>query len=428
MAQIFPFRALRFDPVRVPHRLALTQPYDKITPAMQERYYQQSPYNLVRIELGKAEPADDSSHNAYTRAAATLAAWRRDGILSPDPQPSIYLCVQTFSSPGSAQQTERRGFIALSPLHDYSDRVVFRHEQTLSKPKADRLDLLRATRLQTGQLFMLYTDPAGHVERLLHPTGDPATDVQDEYGVRHRLWPIAATETIAALQRLMQDKQLIIADGHHRYETALAYRDERCSAGHNDPAAERLMLTFVNMDSPGLVILPTHRVLRDFAGFRAQQFLAVVKKFFDLEPLPSPDLSNVLARLRQAGSDSPAFVAVTDQGMHLLRARPGAADSSLSDLSPAQRTLDVVQLHRVVLQHVLGISEQAVREFQPIDYLRDAAEAVERVRSGATAAFLMNPVTPQQLRDVAFAGQVMPQKSTDFYPKLLSGMAMYALD
>ena len=232
MADIHPFRALRYDLQRVSASQVVTQPYDKITPAMQERYYAASPYNLVRIILGRREAEDNASNNVYTRAAAYGRQWRADGIFRQDSEPSIYAYSQTFTAP-SGSKFERRGFIALGRVEDYSAKVVFRHEQTLSKPKADRLDLLRATRAHYEQLFLLYED-SGEIDSLLKPKAAPTIEVDDEYGVTHRVWRISDPAVIAAVQKKMRDKKLVIADGHHRYETALNFRNEsRSAAGVN---------------------------------------------------------------------------------------------------------------------------------------------------------------------------------------------------
>src|SRR5437762_7697154 len=260
MAHIKPFRALRYDPARVAVSQAATQPYDKITSQMQERYYAASPYNLVRIILGKRLATDGPADNAYTRASRFFSDWRRQGILLLDSEPSLYRYCQAFTVPAGTAESNRHGFIALGKIGDYSAGVVFRHEQTLAKPKADRLDLLRATRAHFGQIFMLYPDPAAEIEQALQPASPPVAELTDEYGVQHRLWRVSNSTTIELVQRAMQDKKLIIADGHHRYETALNYRNERrASAGSEaDPASaayEFVMMTFVNMDSPGLLIL-----------------------------------------------------------------------------------------------------------------------------------------------------------------------------
>ena len=224
MAHIVPFRALRYDPKRVSPASVVTQPYDKITPEGQARYYASSPYNLVRLILGKHEPGDGEQQNVYTRAASFFSDWRRQGIFLQDSQPSIYVYSQKFQVPGSSQMAERRGFIALGRVEDYASNVVFRHEQTLAKPKADRLNLVRATRAHFGQIFMLYND-TGEIDSLLAPNTTAATQVTDEYGVLHQLWPVSDPGLIDLVRGKMKDKKLIIADGHHRYETALNYRN-----------------------------------------------------------------------------------------------------------------------------------------------------------------------------------------------------------
>ncbi len=444
MADIAPFRALRYDPQRVPLDRVVTQPYDKITPAMQESYYSASPYNLVRVILGKSQPGDSEGSNTYSRAAANFQNWRKDGVLAQDPEPSLYRYTQTFHVPASAVgrtgeqrvELERVGFIGAGRIHDYSDQVVFRHEQTLSKPKSDRLNLLRATRAHFGQIFMLYSDPASSVDSVLASSVRPSAPdacVTDEYGVVHRLWRISDSEAIRSVQQAMADKKLIIADGHHRYETALNYRNERRAATSSpDPNApyERVMMTFVNMDAPGLVILPTHRVVFGLENFDLASFLSVAQPYFETVPLDgSPQLESALVSLREEGRSGPSLLIATKQASLILRARARAADALLPQYTPAQRQLDVVQLHKVLLENVLGLSEESIRNQENLSYVREAAEAVERVHHGeAQIAFLMNPCRMEQVRDIAFAGGVLPQKSTDFYPKLLSGLTIYSLD
>jgi uncharacterized protein (DUF1015 family) len=433
MARILPFPALRYNPARVRLAEVVTQPYDKITAEMQERYYAASPYNLVRIILGKREPGDNGQ-TAYTRAAAAFSQWRQEAILLQDPDPMLYAYAQEFAVPHSPQNSvERRGFIALGQLEPYSTGVVFRHEQTHSGPKTDRLNLLRATRAHFGQLFMLYNDPAGEIDDALAKVARyPAeVEVYDEYDVRHRLWPIPGM--VDFIRRRMENTKLIIADGHHRYETALNYQRERRDA---DPAApppgeaayDHVMMTFINMYAEGLVILPTHRVIAGLESFQEGQFLESARVFFDVEPVEVSDAAQAARILREAGKDRTALVAVTGSGSHLLRARPAEVNQTLEQLSAHQRGLDVVILHRLGLELALGITEEAIREQRYISYLRDGGEAIARVRSGANVAFLMNPVRMEQVRDTAFAGEVLPQKSTDFYPKLLSGLAIYALE
>jgi uncharacterized protein (DUF1015 family) len=449
MAQIIPFRALRYDPQQVSVGQAVTQPYDKISPSMQDRYYAASPYNLVRIILGRREDADNPANNVYTRAAADFRAWRNKGVLRPDSAPSVYVYSQHFTAPGESAAggpvRERRGFIALGRVEDYSARVVFRHEQTLAKPKADRLDLLRATRAHFGQIFMLYED-SGEIDAALSagtqsvPVSSPVIELTDEYQVVNRVWQVSDPTLIASVQKLMQDKKLIIADGHHRYETALAYRDERRAASRSTESAasaapdapyEFLMMTFVNLNSPGLVVLPTHRVVRGLPSFSAEDFQNSSRELFEIEEIdPALDGPRAAAILRDKGKSGTTLLAVTANRAFLIgKLRAGAAASMLAGLSPRQQQLDVVQLHKCLLEGVLKLSEESIREQRNLSYVRDADEALGQVRSGkADIAFLMNPCRVQQVRDVAFAGEVMPQKSTDFYPKLLSGLTIYALE
>ena len=431
MADILPFRALRYSPRHITQ--AVTQPYDKISPAMQERYYDASPYNLVRIILGRRESGDNTEHNVYTRAAAHFHEWRRQGILRADSAPSVYAYRQQFTVPGTNVRSERLGFIAIGRLEDYSAQVVYRHEQTLAKPKADRLDLLRATRAHFGQLFMLYED-SGEIDSLVSgaATATPTIEVTDEYGVVHRVWQVSDAALIDSLRSKMRDKKLIIADGHHRYETALNYRNEcRAAASGNskDAAHEFAMMTFVNMNSPGLLVLPTHRVVHGLPSLSADDFENSSREFFQVEEIDSSlDAARATGILREKGLNGIVLLAVAANRAFLLQ-NPQPGGQLLAGLSERQQALDVVQLHKRLLEGVLKLSEESIRNQQNISYVRDAADALAQVRNGsANIAFLMNSCRVQQVRDIAFAGEVMPQKSTDFYPKLLSGLTIYALD
>jgi uncharacterized protein (DUF1015 family) len=443
MAHIYPFRAWRYNPSAVRLEDVVTQPYDKISPAMQQAYYQRSPYNLVRIILGLPELFDaERGESVYTRAARDLRAWREEGVLAQEKAPAIFAYAQRFKVPGTETVKERRGFIALGKLHEYAEKVVFRHEQTLSKPKGDRLNLLKATHAHFGQIFMLYSDPAGSVEKTLYDGAGPAeAEVTDEYGVLHRLWKVSDPAVINLLTTAMADKKLIIADGHHRYETALNYSKDHAPTApakvESSPSQvpqpaypeAAVMMTFVNMDSDGLVILPTHRVVHSLTSFDPAAFARAAEEFFAVEALPAADAPALIETLR--AQPGPAFVAVTRSGDFLLRSKPDVIDATLAyaGIPPRQRQLDLTHLHSIVLDRLLGLDEEKVREQTNLRYLRDAAEAVEQVRRGeADVTFLTNPVTMEQLKEVAFAGDVMPQKSTDFFPKLLSGLTIYALD
>jgi len=444
MADIHPFRAFRYDLHQVSPDRVVTQPYDKITPALQDRYYAVSPHNLVRIILGRRKEGDNAEKNTYSRAAAYFRDWRQQGILRQDSVPSLYVYSQRFVIPdsikkGSATELERRGFIALGRIEDYSAGVVYRHEQTLAKPKADRLDLLRATRAHFGQIFMLYED-SGQVDSLLATNAAPDIEVTDEYNVVHRVWQITDPSLIDSARAAMSDKKLIIADGHHRYETALNYRNElRAAHSHSNtfPSTPRsapyefVMMTFVNMSSPALVILPTHRVVHSLDSFSEESFRNSARAFFDIEDVDAAlDAPRAAAILRECGRAGTSLLAVTANRAFLLHhPNPNMAAQVFGVLSIRQQALDVVQLHKCLLEKVLYLSEESIRNQQNISYIRDAAEALSLVRSArANIAFLMNPCRMAQVRDIAFAGDVMPQKSTDFYPKLLSGLTIYALD
>jgi uncharacterized protein (DUF1015 family) len=440
MARIYPFRAWRYNPSNVRLEDVVTQPYDKISPSMQQAYYQRSPFNLVRIILGLPELFDaERGESVYTRAARDFRAWREQGVLVQEKDPCVFAYSQRFRVPGSDTVKERRGFIALGRLHEYAEQVVFRHEQTLSKPKSDRLNLLKATRAHFGQIFMLYSDPAASVEEILYDGAGPGdAAVTDEYGVLHSVWRIADPAAIRLLAAAMADKKLIIADGHHRYETALNYSKEHAAAesksehGVNQlpqpPWPESaVMMTFVNMDSEGLLILPTHRVVHSLEHFDPVAFAKAAMEFFTVEALRD-DTAEAYTDLLTVQQGT-AFVAVTRAGALLFCAKPDAMAAALNAVPERQRQLDLTQLHSILLDKLLGLDAEKVREQTNIRYLRDAGEAVEQVRRAeADVAFLTNPVTMEQLREVAFAGEVMPQKSTDFYPKLLSGLAIYALD
>jgi uncharacterized protein (DUF1015 family) len=447
MAQVHPFRAFRYNPALAAFDRVLTQPYDKISPAMQEKYYAADPHNLISIEKGRAFPNDTAQNNVYTRAAAALESWMRDNIVAQDPAPAFYGYSQEYTVPGTGERRTRRGFIGAGKLEDYSAGVVFRHEQTLSGPKADRLELLRHTRTHTGQLFMMYSDAQRRVDAILgeaEASAAPATELPDEYDVVHRLWLIAEPERVAAIAQAMADQKLVIADGHHRYETALTYRNERRkAAGHADPNAsyEFAMMTFINTRSEGLTILPTHRVaanLHDFSWpsvrrhlepwFTAQTFS------FRNESEKSEARGKFLQRLADLRAQRAIGVYPAAQGAkrayYVLALRPGADLAQLlPNVSPLQRELDVVLLHEGILEPALGITPQAVTSEKNLTYEREAGAALEAVDSGAAQiAFLLNACEVEQVMRIATAGEVLPQKSTDFYPKLLSGITMYRAD
>jgi uncharacterized protein (DUF1015 family) len=442
MAEIFPFAGYRYDARRVAFESVLTQPYDKITPAMQERYYAASPYNLIAVEKGRTLASDTPANNVYTRAAAKLDEWIAEGILVKDSAPAIYAYSQEFTVPKTATRRVRRGFIALGRVEDYEKRVVFRHERTLAAPKADRIELLRHTRTQTGQLFMLYDDTTGRVdEMLIGASRQPAPiEMRDEYDVLHRVWPVTDAALIQRITTAMADKPLVVADGHHRYETALAYRDEcRARAGGPDACApyEKAMMTFVSARSQGLLILPAHRVVRNVEGFSIDRLCKELSNLFDWYGYPFTNDEERAAsyadfRKDLEGRRERHAIGIYAGGsafyLFLLR-KDADLDSLLPDLSPAQRQLDVVLLHRLMLEKGLGITAEAVAAEKHITYEREMDAAVATVDRGeAQLVCLLNPVSVSQVLEIALAGDVLPQKSTDFYPKLLSGLVVYRLE
>ena len=434
MAYISPFPALRYDQSKVTLTKTVTQPYYKISPAMQEHYYDADPHNLVRIILGKREASDNDHNNVYTRAAKYFADWRRDGALTADAEPSIYLYVQQFAVPGSSERLERRGFIALGRVEDYANKVVYRHEQTLSKPKADRFDLLRATKAHFEQIFMLYSDPASEIDNALNFNTSPDMETLDEYHVAHKVWKVSDPKLVKLIQDKMADKKLIIADGHHRYETSINYRNERRAAAggavNPDAPYEFTVMTFVNMDRPGLVILPTHRVVHGLADYNSDALRDGAKAYFHVKEIdPEFDAAEAATILRDAGKNGTALLAVTHNRAFIFDSPKTSDPKVFAGLSAKQQSLDVVQLHKCLLEGVLGLSEESIRNQQNLSYIRDAGEALTQVRRGsANVTFLMNPAKIEQVRDIAFAGDVMPQKSTDFFPKMISGFTTYALE
>jgi uncharacterized protein (DUF1015 family) len=445
MAQVFPFRAFRFNPQVAPFERVLTQPYDKISPQRQAEYYAMHPHNLIAVEKGLTHESDDARNNVYTRAAARVEEWIRDAVLLQDPAPAFYAYTQEFAVPGLQEKRTRRGFIGAGQLEDYAAGVVFRHEHTLSGPKADRLELLRHTRLHTGQLFMLYSDPQKRVDAVIaevEKSAVPATELADEYGVVHRLWPIAESDRVHTIQQAMADQKLVIADGHHRYETALNYRNERrAQAGASalpQASYERAMMTFINTRSEGLAILATHRVVANVHDFSWSAVRRYLEPWFSAEVFPCAGESErardkFLLRLKETAAQRSigAYPAGNGQrAFYLFQLRPGADLAQLLPTVPSlQRELDVVLLHEGILEPALGITLQSATREMNLTYEREASAAIAAVDSGrAQVSFLLNPVHVEKVVEIATANEVMPQKSTDFYPKLLSGITAYRVD
>jgi len=478
MAEILPFRALHYNSAQVARlEQVVTQPYDKISAAMQERYYDLSPYNLVRIIRRRQSPEDGEAHhldtprdNVYVGAARDFRDWIERRVLVSEVEPALYPYYQEYAAPGLRAGNEeprklRRGFIALCRLEDYSAGVVHRHEETLSGPKADRLELLKAARAHFGQIFMLYSDPEGAIEKMVdrETQSKPWERLEDEYGTTHSAWRVTEPLALERVVEGMRDKKLVIADGHHRYETALAYRDWRRAQADTDSRAEYVMATFVRMEGGGLTVLPTHRVVHGLPSFDWARFVSGAQTVFEVvgdgpafseagwaragveagsgnpDPGPRQSQPGVLPdhfirfqeQLAHAGGERPTISVYGGPGkLVLLRLRRDIDLARLlPDVHPSLARLDVVILHRIILERVLGIDRKAVQQEKNLRYVRDMGEAIEQVENGrAQLCLLMNPTPIEAVRDNAFAGRVLPQKSTDFYPKLLSGLTIYWLD
>jgi uncharacterized protein (DUF1015 family) len=342
-----------------------------------------------------------------------MQEWISSGVWARDAAPGMFAYFQEFVVPDTGERLVRKGFIALGQVEEYSAGIVFRHEQTLSGPKKDRMELLKHTRTHFEPIFMLYPDPSGAIDALLDEAAaaPPIAEVTDEYGAIHRMWKVGAG---AQIQQLMADKKLLIADGHHRYETAMAFQRDHPHL----PGASRMIMAFVNMHSAGLKILATHRLV---SGVDTAGFLAAASRDFEVREIASLDY--LKAAWAASGDRSIIGAAIGDK-LYQLEDRT-APHGALNVLG----ALDVRILHEGLLGKALGIGEEAVRDEKHLRYIRGIDLAVEEVRKGAAQiAFLLKPTSVRQVADTSFSGGVMPQKSTDFYPKLLSGMVMYKLD
>ncbi len=378
---------------------------------MQARYLSASPYNLVRIVLGPSYPTDTADNNVYARAQRYFSEWIQEGVLRADPQPCLYAYTQEFTPPDGGAKLVRKGVIGLGAVEDYSAGIVHRHEQTLAGPKKDRLELLRRTHAHFGQIFMLYADPDLALDRIVDAASaePPAARVEDEFKTIHCLWPISSAATIREAQRILSGKKLLIADGHHRYETALAFRNENPELA----GAANVMMTFVNMHSPGLKILATHRVVSNLADFNVAD---LVQK-------------TGAQRLQSVAALKDVFATPAPTRLRIGIAVGRAPEVYLIDRERRQSDLDVQVLHREILAALLGIDEEAVRDESHLQYVRGIDAALEKLTGGAAQiVFLLEPTTIAQVAKTAFSGGVMPQKSTDFYPKLLSGLTIYKID
>lgn len=433
MATIRPFRGIRYNPQRISDlSLVIAQPYDRIGKAQQAAYYAQHPNNFARIDYGVAEP-DEPNNNVYTRARDYAAAWLAEGVFMREPQPALYALEQTFSTPDGVAHT-RRSFTAALQLSAFGEGIVLPHERTFSGPKTDRLNLTRATQAAWGHIFILYPDSHNRINALLQPVLERTTSavVRErviEPAVEQRFWVLDDPALSAAIAEEMQPKRgLVIADGHHRYETALNYRDEMRAqhpAAPADAAFNYALVTLVSMSDAGLVILPTHRLVRSAMSSAALR--DALAAYFDVQRM---DNRAALEQAQRGASPQLPRYGLYDGNYHLLTLRDADAMAHLApERTAAWRALDVAVLHKLVLEDVMQLSAGHGHPDDAITYLRDVNAGYAAVDAGnANFLFVLNPTRMEQVNACTQAGEKMPQKSTDFYPKMVSGLVAMSLD
>lgn len=431
MAQIAPFPGLHYDPTRVSLNTVIAPPYDVLSPAQQDALHAQSPDNIVRLILSKEEPGDNAEQNRYTRAASFLREELAKGVMVQDAEPALYEYIQRFPHPLSPKQTvERRALFVALKLEPYENGVVLPHEETHPKAKADRLDLMRATEANPEPIYGLYEDPEQTVANSLTTSrGDAApllsADATGAYGPEeHRIYRHTDPHLLAELEDFFASRRVWIADGHHRYETALNYQKEK---GGNASPADYLLIGLSAFEDLGLVVLPTHRLVRNVSEARLESLALQLDRFFTVQSLP---VEAARTWLREQIAGQHQFVIVTKNSTYALTLRDNSLLDTAMDAShcEAWRRLDVSILQTFVLDRTLGISYRDLAHTPDVSYTRDEDEAVQKVRTGEydLACLLQNP-SVTEVRDVASAGDKMPQKSTFFYPKLWSGLVLRSL-
>ena len=435
MPDLRPFRALRYEPSRVRDLAAVVAPpYDVIDPEMRARLVARDPANVVRLDM-PVEELGDGPDDRYRRAARTLAAWRSDGTLRKDPQPSIYVYEQRYLVPGTERERTQRGFFARLRLEPYGpDSGVLPHERTLSGPKEDSYKLLRATGVNTSPVVVLFDDISGSTEDRLAAVagGPPDLDVTDDDGVCHRMWSLPASGdgpasiVAGSLLEAGGSAPVTIADGHHRYETALRYRDERrmSRSCDEDPPFDYVLALMLEATRQELTVLPTHRLVRRIGSGGAEHLLARAPELFDIEPIESSDAMKAALTGGDAAGGRGRFGLWTRAGGAILTARRDAFAPFLPAGGVAVRSLDVTLL-ATSLDRLAGIDADAVAD-GAVGYTKSAEDAIAAVDtgSGADAAFLLEPTPVVSIEAVAREGDVMPQKSTYFYPKALTGLVI----
>ncbi len=439
MAEIQPFAATRYSTEYQPDLdKLLTPPYDVISSEMQSGFYDRHPRNLVRIDYGRNELGDEKTGpNKYTRAAETFTAWKKEGVLARDPKPAIYVYEQEFDLPGRGRR-KRRGFFCAVKLEGLQEGIRA-HERTFEGPKADRLNLTRATNSNISPIFCVFQDEARVSDAILAKAGDGRTPIECTIDdIVHRLWIMDDPTEVAELQKALADKRLFIADGHHRYETALNYRAEmhKTHGESEDAPWDSTLMFLANTYDEGLEILPTHRVLTNAlsAGIDTARVMNELRKHFDVRELETPEDAGeaaavIAAELEKAGEVATSFAILLAPDRTLLASLKAGTDPAVlipdKEAAPEVKKLDVTLLHRYLIGR-LWLGEGAPEPgHDDILYIKDAARAVAMVRDeGYEAGFLLNPTKMDQVCEIAGLGMRMPQKSTYFYPKIITGMVI----
>jgi uncharacterized protein (DUF1015 family) len=433
MAEINAFRAFRYDLARVGALSdVVAPPYDVIDTPLQDDLYAKSPYNIIRLELNKETPADNETNSRYTRAAGHLRDWLAEGVLTQDAAPALYVYHQQFEVEG--QSFTRRGVMARVRLEPFGKGRIFPHEETMPGPKADRLKLMHATAMNLSQIFGLFPDPEDAVQSRLEEAvlRSPPLQATDHLGVVNRLWPVTDSQVIAEVSRNLYDKPVFIADGHHRYETALRYLEEKRQVGAvRDAAAPTnfVLMMLVSMNDPGLVILPTHRLVSGLGGLRSERLRELLSDSFQVETVGAGDQAarDTWEMIQAADSQEVlGFGTVADGVWQLARFKAPARMAELAlQHSPVWRSLAVSVLHELVLNQLLakGFSGKAKCRYV---HLLSEVTAAFRVRE-CDVAVLVPPATMAHVEEIAGQGEKMPPKSTYFYPKLLSGLVLHSL-
>ena len=439
MAKIIPFKGILYNNEKIGNFESVTAPpYDVISQRFQEELYLKSDYNIVRLILGKIHENDDDQNNRYTRAARDLSEWKEKGILQQNGHECAYYYSQEYLFNG--EKKKRTGVVVRVKLEEYSKGIIFPHEFTLSKPKEDRLKLTRACRTNFSQIFGLFSDPKKTIDDLIENKleRESLREIKDSDGVVHAFGNISNQDTIKQIVSCMKDKKIYIADGHHRYETALTYRDEmreQCGNSSGDKPYDYVMMYLTNMDSEGTSIFPIHRLLSNLESFRLEQLLKLLEGPFDIQsfsfngPEEKEKMSaHLFEQMKSKGKDQIAFgLYAGTESFYLLLLKE---NSFIEDGTSPKEFLELEPyiLHSLILEKAMGINKESIKNQDYVCYKKDETEAIEMVDSGKyQLVFFLNPTRMEQIKNVSGAGMRMPQKSTFFYPKLLSGLVINPL-